>query len=182
MSARSPRRTFAAPLVVTVAAGALGACIIATKKEPARIITTNDGSAGNTANAGSNAAVDPVLPPMPPMPPMPPRGNPPPPRAPLATRAVADRDYSWIVSKNSDGSCVAAIDVQCPTGKPGAAVPTCNPPPPMATTCPESMQSPSIKVVQFKGSTTCMIQQAATACPPNTMCNPPPPTQVACPQ
>lgn len=177
MSARSPRRVFAKPMVVTVAAASLGACIVATKPtgttQPRVITTTGDGSGSGSA-AGSGAP--PVI-----------MTNPPPPTAPVkpppATRPVADRDYKWGVFKKNDGTCVAHISVNCPTAKPGKPVPTCNPPPPMPTECPDTLAvGQSMEVVQYKGTTICEVLPAPATCPPDTMCNPPPPQQVPCPQ
>ena len=180
MSARFPRRVFAKPMVVTVAAASLGACIVATQPtgttQP-RVINTGDGSGSGSGSAtGSDAP--PTIMTNPPMP-TPPVPTPPPP----ATRPVADRDYKWGVFKNNDGTCVAHISVTCPTAKPGMPVPTCNPPPPMPTECPATLAvGQSVEVVQFKGTIVCQVMPAPVTCPPKVMCNPPPPQQVPCPQ
>lgn len=195
MSARAPRRTFASPMIVTVVASAsLGACTIVTKSPtPPPTITVDDGAnTGSGSNTANSPPTDPtaVRPPVtnPPMPgPVVAPTPPPPPVIPPApapsTRPVADRDYSWSVSNGPYGNCYVSIDVKCPTGKPGMPVPTCNPPPPMTMKCPtEIAASQTVTIMQYKGTTACVIAAPAVTCPPKTMCNPPPPTVVACPK
>ena len=192
MSARAPRRTFASPMVVTIVASAsFGGCSISTKSPtPPPTITVDDGA---PTGSGSRAApASPVLrpavtnPPMPgptpppvvsPMPgPTPPPVVPPPAPPGPSSRPVADRDYAWFVHKRVDGTCDVTIDVKCPTGKPGMPMPTCNPPPPMAITCPVALAGAQTVTI------TCVIPAPAVTCPPKTMCNPPPPTAVPCPK
>lgn len=205
MSARAPRRTFASPMVVTVVASAsLGACyVVAKNPTPAPTITVDEG-ANNSSGSGAATTtpmVGPIAtnPPMPgtttvPPPPPPQPGIPrpvttvvvanpvvPPPATP-SSRPMADRDYAWSVYKRPDGNCFVSIDVKCPTGKPGMPMPTCNPPPPMATTCPIDMAvAQTVTIMQYKGTNTCVIPAPAVSCPPKTMCNPPAPKAVACP-
>jgi hypothetical protein len=191
MSASAPRRTFASPMIVTVVASAsLGACIVVAKNPtPPPTITVDEGAnSGSGSNAGSAAPQ--VRPPVtnPPMPgtvvaPTPTPVVVVPPEPTPSTRPVADRDYAWSVYKRPDGNCFVTIDVKCPTGKPGMPMPTCNPPPPMAITCPTEMAvAQTVTIMQYKGTNTCVIPAPAVTCPPKTMCNPPAPTAVACPK
>ena len=197
MSARAPRRTFASPMVVTVvASAALGACIVVAKNPtPPPKITVDDGAnTGSSSNAGSAApqgrpAVTNTPMPGPAVPPPPVVAPPPvptpvvPPSSGPSSRPMADRDYTWSVYKRPDGNCFVSIDVKCPTGKPGMPVPTCNPPPPMAITCPTEMAvAQTVTIMQYKGTNTCVIPAPAVTCPPKTMCNPPAPKAVPCPK
>jgi len=75
---------------------------------------------------------------------------------------------------------MAAIKVECPKGKPGGPMPTCNPPPPMKYACPDGVTlDKPITVITF--GDTCAIQPEPMQCPPNAICNPPRPRQVPCP-
>ncbi|MBP6628521.1 MAG: hypothetical protein KBG28_00865 [Kofleriaceae bacterium] len=82
----------------------------------------------------------------------------------------------WNVSAGKDGVCKAARVATCPAGA------TCNPPPPVATTCPSGMKAgTSVQVMRAAGGTECFVVPAPTSCPKGAACNPPPPTKVACP-
>lgn len=140
MSSRKPRRSFAAPLILTVAA--LPGCIAAGSK-PANSTTTAPESRDHR---GSEP--DPVT-----------MSNPPPPDT--------SKDRSWTIELQQDGSCRATADdgrqssVACPDGIsagsamsmwanagstecfvsydspscPAGAI--CNPPPPKVSSCPQ---------------------------------------------
>jgi hypothetical protein len=85
-------------------------------------------------------------------------------------------DIAWTVFKSSDGSCSAAIKVEC---QPKA---TCNPPPPFKTACPAdvSLDKPVTVRSQDNGAT-CMLEFAMPDCPKGVACNPPRPRKVECP-
>ena len=103
---------------------------------------------------------------------------------PVQQTPVATSDRTWTVMR-SGGTCQAHVAVSCPKGTPGQPMPTCNPPPPKAYTCPQFMTTDgAIEVVQYAGSNVCQVvnKTPPPKCPPNTMCNPPPPQKVTCPQ
>ncbi|HEU4613888.1 MAG TPA: hypothetical protein VFS15_17465 [Kofleriaceae bacterium] len=97
------------------------------------------------------------------------------PTAPTTTPAQSST-ARWTVYQAKDGSCMAAIKVEC---QPKA---TCNPPPPFKVTCPQgvSLEKP-ITVATYDG-TSCFVEYETPACPPKTACNPPRPQPVACPK
>lgn len=114
-------------------------------------------------------------------PPTPPKGpvvvNPPRPQDPPPPQTTpTHNEVAWTVFKNSDGSCSAAIKVEC---QPKA---TCNPPPPFKTTCPAdvSLDKPVTVRSQDNGAT-CMLEFAMPDCPKGVACNPPRPRKVECP-
>src|SRR5262245_55864460 len=107
MSARTPRRVFANPFVVTLAA--LPACYTSTGPAP---------------------TVAPIAPVEPTATATPPALNPPPATSPpTSPPGPVDYDQSWTVTK-SGGTCRAQPEVECPKAEPGLPAPTCNPPPP----------------------------------------------------
>jgi hypothetical protein len=152
---RSPRRTFAAPFVITMvgAAGSTGftSCNPPRQTDPDPVIAT-----GPPPDPGSETTTDPAPP------------------QPGETR--------WSVYKQG-ADCFATVAVDCPEpASPGAPVPTCNPPPPMKYTCPDglAMDRP-IEIAQWPNATTCHVVPEPMNCPPNVACNPPPLRTVACP-
>lgn len=208
MAARSPRRSFASPFVVTIAA-ALPACYVQPAAPPPQ--TPRDHTAqvppdhqtpppvGSTSTAGTTdysqqqpqvhtnppRPTDPTAQPTTPRPPVSSTstaGNErPSPTTPTPTPAAAT-DRRWTVSKAS-GTCRTYIESKCPTAPKGQPQPTCNPPPPTAYTCPPNLDdNSSAKIVQAAGQTTCMIEYPMPTCPAGTMCNPPRPQKVPCPQ
>jgi hypothetical protein len=104
--------------------------------------------------------------------PPPPQTNPQPPAPTTTTHG----DIAWTVFKNNDGSCSAAIKVEC---QPKA---TCNPPPPFKTTCPADVSlDKAVTVRSQDGGSTCMLEFAMPDCPKGVVCNPPRPRKVECP-
>ncbi|MDB4961591.1 MAG: hypothetical protein JWP01_1590 [Myxococcales bacterium] len=221
MAARSPRRSFASPFVVTLAASLpVAGCYVQTRTPaPAPTHTRGDGPAPQEqavlthsnpprpsqgeeqpsqphTSMPTHATERPQGPPpvqasqpTQPRPAMPthaterPQGQQPVQQTP-APAPVAKSDRTWTVMR-SDGTCKAHVVVSCPKGKPGQPMPTCNPPPPVAYTCPTFMTTDgAIEVVQFAGSNACQVVNKAPPpkCPPGAMCNPPPPQKVTCPQ
>lgn len=196
MAARSVRRSFASPFVITLAA-ALPAAACYVQPGPQR-----SGGSGTHATGGGQSTGTPdepghVNPPRPKQPPMenmpgtnagaeqaPPAGNTtvianPPRPGPVP---VAKQDRRWTVTRAS-GACSAYVSSTCPKPPPGQPAPSCNPPPAMAYTCPATMADNSmIAVVQFAGQNTCQVEHPPIKCPAGAICNPPPPQKVACPQ
>jgi len=172
MAARSVRRAFASPFVVTLAAAlpAAAACYV----QPASGPQGPRGGAptGTLDHSTTTAGVEPgpgettVM------------ANPPRPTAVAATE-----DRTWTVRRDG-GKCSSTMAAACPTAPPGQPAPMCNPPPPLPYSCLPSMTTDGAQVTiqQFKGQTTCQLPPAPISCPPNAICNPPPPQKVACPQ
>jgi hypothetical protein len=163
MAARTPRRNFASPFVVTLAA--VPACWTSSSPQQAPPTTT--------AQADPAPAPQPTTPPAEPAPqqqsrpPMnPPRPKPVVPAEPPGTQ--------WTIFKQGD-ACSAAIKVECPQGA------TCNPPPPKPYACPDgiTVERPVVIIAEEDG---CYIKHEPVHCPPRVMCNPPPPHKVACPK
>ncbi len=225
MAARTPRRSFAAPFVVTLAA--VPACYVQSgpvqnpppgpppaqtagpaPQQPGPVMANPPPPSTNQppqqqpqrppvviANPPPPSTNQPSTPPQtPPVvianppPPRPTRPDPRPtapttkptrpdprPTAPTTTPAQTSA-ARWTVYRTKDGSCMAAIKVEC---QPKA---TCNPPPPFSYACPTgvSLEKP-ITVATFDG-TSCFVEYDAPACPPKTACNPPHPRPVACPK
>jgi len=188
MSARSPRRRFASPFVITLAA-AIPAC--ATPNSPAtQPVATQlhadpppppeaiaEPTAGEPATPAPNPSrVEPL------------HKNPPPPRpAPTMAKWPEPSKYEqkWYVSKAAS-TCNAHQDVRCPEPEAGKPRMTCNPPAPIAYACPDSVAAP-FKIVLRVGAVDCFVDAPPFSCPtpepgkPAKTCNPPPPQRVACP-
>lgn len=162
MAARTPRRSFATPFVITLAAAP--ACYVQSSPPPAQ---------PQPAPAPSTQPAPPAQPtpsPAPAQQPAPPVViNPPMPQA-----QTVSPNTKWTVYKQADGACMAAVKVEC---KPQA---TCNPPPPFKYECPQGATLPATVASNADG-TACAIEYPMPKCPPNTACNPPRPTPVACP-
>jgi hypothetical protein len=156
MAARVPRKLFANPFVVTLAA--LPACFTESSPPP------------------------PQQPQVAPAPkPVEPGGEP---VAPGGTPQAQTYtfDQRWTVTKSGD-TCTAMQRVECPKPKkPGDPVMTCNPPAPMKVACPDGWDSKeALTIVQYANQATCMVEPPPMKCPKNAICNPPPPRKVACP-
>lgn len=185
MAARSPRRSFASPFVVTLAAAVpVTACVVqsrpGTRSSTDSMGNPSTGQVSTTTtppNATGGTATGPAAPgpgdttvvANPPRPQTDPGAQPQPTPPP-------SRDARWTVMKQGD-KCLAYVDVQCPAGA------TCNPPPPKAYAClPAMAAGESVKIVQKAGAAECMTEPAMPACPPNAACNPPRPQKVPCPK
>ena len=199
MAARSVRRSFASPFVVTLAAALPTACYV----QPGPPVRSSGGGGGGSPQVTTDEnAPNHTNPPRPTGETVPnqqtpdhsttnagaeqaPAGggktvviaNPPRP----APAPVAKQDRRWTVTKAS-GTCSAYSNSTCPEPPAGQPRPSCNPPPPMKYACPAVMTENMITVVQFAGQKDCQIEYPPIKCPPNAMCNPPPPQKVACPQ
>lgn len=156
MAARTPRRSFATPFVVTLAAAP--ACYVQSTppQQPQQV-------------QPAQSQPQPGQPDRPPVTVV----NPPMPQAPAATTP----NQKWSVYKQPDGVCMASIKVTC---KPGTM---CNPPPPQKYDCPAnvSLDKP-VTVASSADGMACFVEYPAAACPPNVACNPPRPTPVTCPK
>lgn len=176
MSARTPRRTFAHPFVVTLAA--VPAC-----SHPQRFHDNPPPPPPPITN--EPAAPDPAAT----APTSPPEAAPTPPPAPAPTPGgpaqaqdkAPDTTQRWLVTKNG-ATCLAQPKVECPRAAPGKAMPTCNPPAARPYPCPDGVAQASFIVVQFANAVHCVIEQPPPHCPPNASCNPPPPRRVECPK
>lgn len=162
-ASRKPRRAFAVPLVMTVAA--MPACIV-TEPKPAQPQT------GGTTTRDHR-------------PPPPTRHeNPPPPSTdptpidPVPAQVEApDYHRNWTVSLQKDGTCEAYMAVECKKGA------TCNPPPPQPIACPEGITAARpVDIFASAGSWDCYIKPPESKCPEKATCNPPPPRKTACPK
>ncbi len=154
MSARIPRKVFATPFVVTLAA------------------------------CGGGAGGEPPQPPTPPTTEVTPTNPPAPddhvlvPTAtPSATPPVA-KEQTWSLSKNGkECTTVAAVDCSQPPGQPQH---TCNPPPAVKYACPAGVEIvEGTTIARPEGKTACELRRPpkyfSVDCPKGEMCNPPPP-------
>jgi hypothetical protein len=88
----------------------------------------------------------------------------------------------WTV-RRTKGQCKAYVDAPCPPARPGSPRRTCNPPPPHAYKCPDSLaDGERLMIVKPAGSNVCQVDYGPSSCPPNATCNPPPPRAIACPK
>lgn len=172
MAARAPRKLFASPFVVTLAA--IPACY--TESAPPPQQPQPQPVVQRPAEPAQGSAAEIVV------------ANPPRPAPAPAEGTAAPQpqtyafDQRWTVMKHGD-KCSAMVDVDCPKPKhPGDPVPTCNPPPPMKIACPDGWDGKAtLAVVQYANTAECVIEPPPMKCPPGTKCNPPPPRKVACP-
>ncbi len=174
MSAKFPRRSFAAPLVVTLA---MPACLVSSGK-PA--------PAPAPANDEPRAHVNPPRPQPDPQPAQPdpdPRATQPgndtaqqtqqqtPPPAKLRTWTV------YVQASGKSQECFAAHDVECP---PKGA--TCNPPPPIKlASCPSGITAAKPYKIREDAPDSCALYHPMPDCPAGVACNPPRPQTVRCP-
>ena len=169
MAARTPRRSFATPFVITLAAAP--ACYVQSTPGPSGPTTTTTTSAPPTT---TNPTPDQPQTQGPPTTgPGPVVVNPPMPQS----QPAAPPNTKWTVFKQADGACMAAFKVEC---QPKA---TCNPPPPFKYECPQNVSlEKAITVASNADGSACFVDYGPVSCPPNTACNPPRPTPVACPK
>jgi hypothetical protein len=187
MSARSIRRTFAVPFVVTLA-GAASLTAVACAKKPAPLHSNPPGpTPGPHANppapdkdpAPAPTTTDPAIPA-----PGPTADSKPDTADSQPKKEPATYEHRWTVSKyKGNAGCQAFIDVNCPKPEPGKAVPTCNPPPPIKYTCPDGFkEGDTLKIILRVGATECFVDRGPMKCPEGAKCNPPPPRKIACPE
>jgi hypothetical protein len=180
MPARSPRRTFASPFIVTIAA--VPACFVSSSTPPSQPISQAAPGQPEQSDPQPNTpppSQSPVIVANPPRPqPQPtPDTTPPitPEPTPINTQPPPKQqpiNRTWTVLKTSSG-CEAMVESNCPQGA------MCNPPPPIMYPCPANVKLPA-KIVEADGA--CTLAPPPMNCPPHAMCNPPRPTKVACPK
>jgi hypothetical protein len=161
MAARTPRRSFAAPFVVTLAATA-PACYVSSSPQGSAQPTP-------TTQTQTQTQTQPEQPEPAPGPGGPVVMNPPMPQAPAPAAGT-----KWTVYRAKDG-CKAAYVVDCPAGA------MCNPPPPSDYECPQNVSLDKPVTVASDG-TGCFVQYEMPKCPPGVACNPPRPQPVTCPR
>ncbi|GEM_PF-1789171 len=198
MSARAPRRSFATPFVLTLAA-IPAACTVQSAPPPQGPTQTSNGTHDHRDEPTPNP---PPVEAQPTSPDMTPVANPPRPAQP-AQAGVNDqvkgtantnantvaqsrpspgpapaRGYrEWTVTRRG-GTCESMVKVRCPEGA------MCNPPPPAKYACPKQLAADNdrIDVIQRTEKSECFIDYGEMSCPPGASCNPPPPQKVACPK
>jgi hypothetical protein len=157
MSARTPRRRFASPFVVTLAAipTAAAGCN-PPPPQPPRVV--------DPPVVAAPAEPDPVD-----------AGKP---------REPAKFERSWTVMKiKGNPDCQAMRNDTCPKVDPGKPIPPCNPPPPSKYVCPANLEDGnSIQIVLRAGATECFQKYEPIKCPQGAKCNPPPPRKLKCPE
>ena len=170
MAARTPRRSFATPFVVTLAA--VPACYV--QSGPSQPQPPPQTAQPAEPPPSTNQPPPPVVV-NPPRPAEPPPTQPSTPAPPTPPPTQGSQEQKWTVYKAKDG-CMAAIKVEC---QPKA---TCNPPPPFKYTCPEnvSLEKP-VTVATYDGNS-CFVEFEMPKCPPGVACNPPRPQPVTCPK
>lgn len=180
MSAKLPRRSFAAPLVVTLA---MPACFVSTGKAPP---PSHGTSSDAPANDEPRAHVNPPRPvehpghaePAQPKDPQP--GNDTAQQTQQQTPPPAARTRTWTVYVQASGKsqeCFAAYDVECP---PKGA--TCNPPPPIKlASCPSGITAAKPYKIREDAPDSCALYYPMPDCPAGVACNPPRPQTVSCP-
>lgn len=165
MSAKLPRRSFAAPLVVTLA---MPACFV-TSGKPAPAPPPSHGTANDEPRAHVN----------------PPRPQPEQPAQPdhpdqMQQQPAPAKLRTWTVYVTTSGKsqeCFAAHDVECP---PKGA--TCNPPPPIKlASCPSGITAAKPYKIREDAPDSCALYYPMPDCPAGVACNPPRPQTVSCP-
>jgi hypothetical protein len=189
MSARAPRRRFATPFVLTLAA-TVPACVSSNppppsspnasahdehgpghvnppKPTPTHVEPTfppseqtgTNDHAKGTANTSSDTMVGAV-----------------------AAPGSEARGYrQWSVTR-SGTTCSSMVKVSCPEGA------MCNPPPPAKYECPKQLaDNGSMNIIQHADKGDCFVDHGEFKCPEPTAgvavsCNPPRPQKVACPK
>lgn len=184
MSAKLPRRSFAAPLVVTLA---MPACLVTSSKPAPAPVTSNTGNEGETSAHMNPPRTQPTEPAQPTQ--HPGHGAPPQPRDPQPGNQVAQQTQqapteatlrTWTVYVQASGKgqeCYASHDITCP---PKGA--TCNPPPPTKlASCPSGITAERPLKIREDAANSCSLYYPMPACPANVACNPPRPQTVSCP-
>lgn len=175
MAARTPRRSFAAPFVVTLAAGS--ACYVQSSPPRQGPPPQPPPTTSQPTQPGPQPPPVIVNPPRPTQPTTT-QTEPPPPPSPTPTPPpVAPTSQKWSVYKTKDGTCMAAVNVECRKGA------TCNPPPPFKYDCPPNMSlEQPVTVALMPDGQSCQVEYPMPKCPQGVACNPPRPTPVACPK
>ena len=154
---RSPRRSFAAPFVITLA----GACSSSPPPEPQEPPRNPPPPEVGTTEPTPTQQPPVIV------------ANPPRPQ-------VEKTDRRWTAFQRGK-ECFAGIRVECPKAEPGKPVPTCNPPPPVKYDCQGLSFTRPIEIVRRAGEVDCFTVPEMPPCPAGAACNPPPPQKVICP-
>lgn len=178
MSLRTPRRRFATPFVVTLAA--IPACTSASSH--ATLAPSEPEPAAVEASAATPSGGEFATPTPPAKNPPKPHKNPPEPE-PDPGPPPAKFEQRWTVAKiKGNPECSANLVVTCPQPQPGKPTPTCNPPPPIKYACPAGLaDGDTIKIILRVGATECFVDYGPLQCPAGAKCNPPPPRKLPCP-
>ena len=157
MSSRQMRRSFAAPLVVTLALAPACTTVDHRTAPPPNPPPPAGDTADHRAPPPAGGSADHRAP----EPAPPPAGG-----------------TTWTVFQKPDGTCAAGVAVTC---QPGASA-TCNPPAPRPYACPEGITADRpLHIHQDAAGADCFLLPAPPQCPAGVMCNPPPPRKVGCP-
>jgi hypothetical protein len=171
MAAHVPRRIFATPFVLTLAATACNSGTAPPPKDPdpAPSGTAPTASAAPTTSASAAPTTSASA-------------------APTATVAAsatgsappAAPEVRWTVDQDpKTKKCVAFVDYACAPGV------SCNPPQPQDYACPKAIAHYPANVVRKSGATECTTRMVPDmSCPKGMHCNPPPPHDepVPCPK
>ena len=182
---RAPRRRFATPFVLTLAA--IPACTVQSQparpdpnqhSRPEEVTPTNpprpqtppetpdSGSKTNDQVTGTANVPVPVAQATPD------EAKPAPPPGPPARRGYRE----WTVTR-SGATCQSMVKVFCPAGA------ACNPPPPAKYPCPKDLEDKGrIDIIQHVENGDCFVDFGDPKCPPGAACNPPRPQKMACPK
>lgn len=165
MAARTPRRSFATPFVVTLAAAP--ACYVQSGPPPQQPTPTT------TATSTTGTQPDPSTQPAQPTGQQPPPVMVNPPR-PQATTPNA----KWRIYADASGKCFSQPIATCPPNV------MCNPPPPQAYECPTKidLKAGAQTIVSSADGMSCSVDWGPMNCPAGATCNPPPPVSVSCPR
>ena len=165
MAARTPRKLFASPFVITLAASCS-----APQQPPPNVNPPPPEQPSPSPSPDVGVISNPPRPGTDPSP------------SPSQAPGTFNSEQRWTVSK-SGANCMAMAKVECPKpAKPGGPMPTCNPPPPIKYACPDGFDGKeALQIVQRANDTECYVDRPMPSCPPKAMCNPPPPQKVACP-
>jgi hypothetical protein len=167
MAARTPRRSFATPFVVTLAAAP--ACYVQSSPGPTQPAPQQPPPT-QTTQAQPDQQPPPTVMVNPPRP-TPDTAAPAQPTQPATTQTSGDK---WTIFQTPNG-CQAAVKTECPKGV------MCNPPPPIAYACPANTTLP-LTLVSYDGGQTCSAEVQAVKCPEGAICNPPRPRSYPCPK
>ena len=167
MSARTQRRKFANPFVITLTA--IPACA---GPAPVASPTSHDHDQPHTN-------------PPPPKPEPEVTATEP---AKLPQIAPSTYERRWTVVRTTAAACDAYPEVRCPMADPSQPTPTCNPPRPFRYVCPADFKpGDTLTIVLRANETECFKDLPAFKCPTGKpggaqpTCNPPAPVRVTCP-
>lgn len=183
MALRAPRRSFATPFVITLAA--IPACTVSSAPPPQEPQPQVQPAPTQPAQPGPGSTIveNPPRPGTEPAQPGPSTGIHPTPMQPApGSTTPATRDTIWYIAMQGT-QCTASLRVECPKAEPGKPQITCNPPPPFAYPCPPNWDGKTqLTVAQYQGTTECWAKGPGPTCAPNEKCAQPPATKVPCPK